>query len=64
MWSRIFTKDLDEDKRLRDLQAAYARGNHKSAAQDEQFLAEVLKKEIKKGWILLLPDKNIWKYLI
>ena len=38
-----------------DLDESYTRGNHKSAHQKNEFLVKALKKEIKKGWNLLLP---------
>lgn len=51
-------EDLDEDLRIKDLQAAFARGNHKSAEKHHEFLADAILKEIKKGWLLALPDET------
>ena len=31
------------------------RGNHKSASQNNKFLLQAFKKEIKQGWMLALP---------
>ena len=55
-------EDLDESMRKMYLNEAYKRGNHKSAEEKNEFLTKALKKEIKKGWNLLLPGdcyKNI-----
>ena len=49
------TEDLDEESRRMDLDEAHKRGNHKSAQQKNEFLVTALKKEIKKGWNLILP---------
>ena len=51
-------KNLEEELRRNDLQAAYERGNHKSAKKEEAHLAKAMLKEIEKGWILPLPDKK------
>ena len=48
--------DLPEKTRRLDLQKSYQRGNHKSAIREENFLAEATVKEIKKGWVLILPE--------
>ena len=52
---------IDEDTRIKDLDAMRIRGNHKSVATHEDFLADSLEKEIKKGSILLLPDEDTMK---
>ena len=52
-------KEIDEETRLQDLNAMKIRGNHKSAVKNEDYLSSAFEKEIKKGWILLLPDKDI-----
>ena len=46
---------IEEQVRILDLQGAIKRGNHKSALKHENFLADGLKKEIWKGWQLILP---------
>ena len=51
--------DLSEQERLKDLAAAKERGNHKSAATHEKFLADAMKKEVAKGWNLVLPVEEI-----
>ena len=48
---------LDETIRQQDLNASFERGNHKSAGENEEHLATATKKEIKKGWNIILPDK-------
>ena len=48
-------KDLDDDIRREDVRQAFARGNHKSASKNEEFLEKALEKEILKGWNLILP---------
>ena len=52
-------KEIDEETRLQDLNAMKIRGNHKSAIKNEDYLSSAFEKEVKKGWILLLPDKDI-----
>ena len=52
-------EDMDEETRKRDLQAMKSRGNHKSAIKHEDHLSAAFTKEVEKGWILLLPDKDI-----
>ena len=51
-------KLVDEVTRLQDMEAMKARGNHKSALKHEKYLADAFKKEVEKGWILLLPDNE------
>ena len=46
---------LEEDLRQKDLDAAYHRGNHKSAKRNEKFLSDAMIKEIMQGWSLILP---------
>ena len=46
---------MEEQVRMEDLTAALARGNHKSAASNEKFLAKAMTKEVEKGWALILP---------
>ncbi len=48
-------EELDEKIRIQDLRCAVARGNHKSASKNEEFLEKAMKKEIMKGWNLILP---------
>ena len=48
-------KSITENERVNDLMGRLDRGNHKSAAHESKFLAEALKKEIHKGWLLPLP---------
>ena len=52
-------KAIDEETRQLDLDAMKTRGNHKSAIKHEDYLASAFEKEVKKGWILLLPDKDL-----
>ena len=51
--------EVTEEVRLQDIEATKKRGNHKSAEKHESYLAEAFTKEVKKGWILLLPDKEV-----
>ena len=53
--SNWLLEDLTEEERIKDLELAAQRGNHKSAVIHKLFLAEALEKEVKKGWILVLP---------
>ena len=50
--------ELDKDYQSKDLEAAYKRGNHKSAEANEEFLSKALIKEIEKGWTFVLPDEK------
>ena len=36
---------------------AFMQGNHKSAKTHEKFLADAIKKEIMRGWNLILPGE-------
>ena len=47
---------VSEVERSNDLEAAFTRGNHKSAQKNTDFLAKAIKKETKKGWLLCLPE--------
>ncbi len=47
---------MSEEMRKADLEAAYKRGNHKSAAKNKEFLSKALIKEIEQGWIMVLPE--------
>ncbi len=49
-------EDLPEELRKEDLEAVYKRGNHKSAAQNSEFLSAVMKKETSQGWVMVLPE--------
>ena len=42
---------------MQDLRMAFNRGNHKSAAKNNIFLAKAIKKEIMTGWNLILPGE-------
>ena len=53
--SEWIMEPIEEQVRLLDLKGAMKRGNHKSASKHEKFLADGLKKEIRKGWQLILP---------
>ena len=46
---------MSEKERLGDLSQVISQGNHKSASNHAKFLAEAIKIEINKGWILVLP---------
>ena len=48
-------ESISESERLNDLMGRIAKGNHKSASENADFLADALKKEIQRGWILPLP---------
>ena len=48
-------EEISEEVRRKDLEAAIERGNHKSTVIHKEFLAEALEKEVKKGWMLILP---------
>ena len=48
-------KTLDDAVRLKDVESAVQRGNHKSALKHKDFLSKALVKEIEKGWVLVLP---------
>jgi hypothetical protein len=50
---------IDKETRQRDLHAMQSRGNHKSALLHEEHLSAAFVKEVEKGWILLLPDKEV-----
>ena len=51
----FYVEDLDEEIRRKDVRMAYTRGNHKSAEKYNEFLAKAIKKEIMRGWNLILP---------
>ena len=46
---------IDNEARKGDVEAAYLRGNHKSAIKKNEFLENAIMKEIKKGWNIILP---------
>ena len=48
--------NISEELHRRDLQAAFQRGNHKSANEKCDYLTCALSKEIQKCWNLILPD--------
>ena len=54
-------KDLEENLRIEDLEAAFIRGNHKSAQLKEKILSKAMLKEIKKGWSLPIPESKFNK---
>ena len=54
-------EDLPEDERLQDLQERVERGNHKSAKKNGNFLSDAMRKEIEKGWALILPEDEALK---
>ena len=54
-------QEIDEEVRIQDFDAALSRGNHKSAAKYEKFLEDALVKEVKKGWIMLIPVIEAYK---
>ena len=47
--------DIEAIVRKKDVDFAIKRGNHKSAIGHLEFLQKALIKEIKKGWVLVLP---------
>ena len=51
-------EDLPEDERVQDLQERVRRGNHKSAVKHDSFLSDAMKKEVEKGWALIVPEAN------
>ena len=46
---------IDEDLRRKDLAAVVARGNHKLALKNSEFLSEALKKEVEQRRMIALP---------
>ena len=46
---------ISESERQNDLMSRLDGGNHQSASRDSGFLADALKKDIAKGWLLPLP---------
>ena len=51
-------ESIPEHLRKKDLQAALIRGNHKSAGNNLKFIADAFKKEISKGWELMIPARR------
>ena len=49
------TEDPDEDIRIAELNKNLKYGNHKSADKHEDHLSSAMKKEIQRGWGLILP---------
>ena len=49
---------LSEDERIGDVEGSFVYGNHKSASKHEKFLSDSMIKEVKKGWGLLLLEKD------
>ena len=43
------SEPINNDLRRKDLEAAYDRGNHKSASKNEKFISDTMKKEIMQG---------------
>ncbi len=54
-------EDLPEDNRVQDLHERVRRGNHKSASKHDSFLSDAMKKEVEKGWALIVPDSDALK---
>ena len=52
-------EDLEEPLRKLDIGESKRYGNHKSALKYERFLEKAMKKEIKKGWAIILPDESV-----
>ena len=50
--------DISEEDRKGDLRGRFQRGNHKSALKHEDYLSEAMKKEIKKGWAIVINEKD------
>ena len=53
--------DIPEIDRKNDLAERISKGNHKSAIRHENFLGEAMEKEVKKGWAILINDKDATK---
>ena len=53
--SRWPLEPITEKERVKDVEGAIRRGNHKSAQNHRKFLTAALEKEVKKGWELLVP---------
>ena len=49
-------EEIQEDLRANNIDAAFERGNHKSAIKYEEFLAKAIEKETKKGWLIITPE--------
>ena len=56
-----YLEDLPEEDRVKDLQERVRRGNHKSAERHCEFLSDAMKKEVEKGWALIVPDDEALK---
>ena len=54
-------EDLPEDDQVQDLHKRVRGGNHKSAAKYDSFLSNAMKKEVEKGWALIIPDNDALK---
>ena len=50
--------EIDESIRLQYLLEVKKQRNHTSVEKHEEYLASAFKKEVEKGWILLLPDEE------
>ena len=59
--SKFPVAEATEESRLLDLHQAFDRGNHKSALKNEEFLAEAIEKETKKGWLICIPEDKFDK---
>ena len=53
--------DIPEIDRKNDLAERLSKGNHKSAIRHENFLGEAMEKEVKKGWAILINEKDATK---
>ena len=56
-----YLEDLPEEQRLQDLKERIERGSHKSAVKHDKFLSDAMKKEIEKGWALIIPEEEALK---
>ena len=53
---------ISEETRQKDFDAAFQRGNHKSATTHLPFLASALKGEVEKGWAIIIKKEDARHY--
>ena len=59
--SYVFDKDLDALTKSSELQKLIKRGNHKSAQESGEKIAELLSKDVKHGFAIPIPIDTVRK---
>jgi hypothetical protein len=57
----VFTTELDEGKRILEMEANISRGNHKSASDHQDHLVRLLDRDVKYGFAMPIPKLAVHK---